>query len=182
MKKTLAVLALWAMVLLAGCTHVPQSQLLARQYNQADLTVLLANDIGKLSDAIDPREAYQLADTAIKTTYALAEKYGMSGPPEYHNIMVNMGLRSRGLCWHWASDLLTAFFALNLQTIDFMWAVAHEGSSLSEHNVAVIVPANAMVFAEGLIYDPWRTSGQPYWVLLKDDVKYPWVELPRADW
>lgn len=167
---------------LTACAHVPKNQLLAENHNPKQLTELLAKDIRKLSDSIDPQEAQTLAASAIGNTYRLARMYDMASPPEYHNTLVNMGLRERGLCWHWATDLLEAFFALNLQTIDFMWAEAHAGSTFSEHNVLVIAPRKNKVFREGLIFDPWRTAGKPYWVLLKDDTKYPWVEYFPPHW
>lgn len=168
--------------MLTACAHVSDSELLANRMTPDQLTAALTRDITDLSAAIDPKEAFDLAATAINTTNNLAKKYGMSGAPEYHNVMVNLGIRNRGLCWHWTTDLLNAFFALKLKTIDFMWAEAHAGSDLNEHNVVVIVPAADMQLEKGLIFDPWRTSGKPYWILLKDDTKYPWVEFPRDKW
>lgn len=165
-----------------ACTHVTNENLLANHKTPNELVALLANDITALSDSIDPQEAYALANSAINTTYNLTARYGMSGPPEYHNVMVNLGLRDRGLCWHWTTDLLSAFFKLNLETIDFIWAEAHAGSDFSEHNVAVIVPKANMQLKNGLVYDPWRASGKPFWIRVKDDTKYPWVELPRDRW
>lgn len=182
MKKLVCIIFLLLLLVVTGCSHVSDKELLANQLTPDQLTVALTRDIIALSDTIDPKEAFNLADTAIKTTNALASRYGTSGSPEYHNVMVNLGLRNRGLCWHWATDLLNTFFALNLKTIDFMWAEANAGSELSEHNVAVIVPAADMRLESGLIFDPWRASGKPYWILLKDDTKYPWVEFPRANW
>lgn len=165
-----------------ACTHVADHELLANRMEPDQLTEALTRDIIALSDTIEPKEAFILADAAIRATERLTGQYGMSGPPEYHNIMVNLGFRDRGLCWHWTTDLLNTFFALNLETIDFIWAEAYAGSDLSEHNVAVIVPAADMRLENGLIYDPWRTSGKPYWILLKNDTKYPWQEFPRAKW
>lgn len=182
MKKLFCGLLLMLPLLFTACAHVSDNELLANRMTPDQLTAALAGDIISLSGTIDPKEAFDLADTAIKATDRLAKKYGTSGPPEYHNIMVNLGIRDRGLCWHWTTDLLNTFFALNLKTIDFMWAEAHAGSDLSEHNVAVIVPAADPRLEKGLIFDPWRTSGKPYWILLKDDTKYPWQEFPRAKW
>lgn len=182
MKKLLCSMLLMLPLVLTACSHVSDSELLANRMTPDQLTAELTRDIMALSDTIDPKEAFDLANTAIKTTDTLARKYGMSGPPEYHNVMVNLGIRDRGLCWHWTTDLLNTFFALNLKTIDFMWAEAHAGSDLSEHNVAVIVPAADARLENGLIFDPWRTSGKPYWILLKDDTKYPWREFPRNKW
>lgn len=167
---------------LTACTHVANENLLANHKTPDELVVILANDITALSTTIDPKEAFGLANTAINATYNLANRYGMSGPPEYHNVMVNLGIRERGLCWHWTTDLLNAFFSLGLTTIDFMWAEANAGSELSEHNVAVIVPKSNMRLENGLVYDPWRTSGKPFWIRVVDDTKYPWVELPREKW
>lgn len=182
MKTFLGCMLLVLALLSTACTHVADHEILANHMAPDRLTEVLTRDIITLSDTIDPKEAFILADAAIKATDRLASRYGMSGPPEYHNIMVNLGLRDRGLCWHWTTDLLNTFFALNLETIDFMWAEAHAGSDLSEHNVAVIVPAAEMRLENGLIYDPWRTSGKPYWILLRNDTEYPWQEFPRAEW
>lgn len=182
MKTLVGSMLLALALLLTACTHVADHELLANHMAPDQLAAILTRDIIALSDTIDYQEAFMLADAAINATDSLSRRYGMSGPPEYHNIMVNLGFRDRGLCWHWTTDLLNTFFALKLKTIDFMWAEAYAGSDLSEHNVAVIVPAADMRLESGLIYDPWRTSGKPYWILLKDDTKYPWQEFPRAKW
>lgn len=181
MKRLLPLLLGLCMVL-SACAHVPQEKLLANRHDDLTLTELLALDICQISDTIDPQEAYLLADTAITKTRELAQSYDMTSPPEYHNVLINMGLRERGLCWHWTTDLLTTFGALKLKTIDFMWAVAHQGSDLSEHNVTVIVARANPVFEDGLIFDPWRTAGKPYWIFMREDTKYPWVNLPPELW
>jgi hypothetical protein len=91
-----------------------------------------------------------------------------------------MGLRDRGLCYHWTEDLMFQLKALQLERYQLRWGVAHRGSNLREHNT-VVITANGQPFENGLVLDPWRHSGNLYWVIVKND-SYPWKELPKEAW
>jgi hypothetical protein len=130
----------------------------------------LAADLESLADA--PDESQHLAQAANEHSYALAAEYRISRPPLFHNVLVNVGLKDRGLCWHWTEDLLAHLRDLGLEHYDFYWATAYRGQLFREHN-SVIVTAKGSALETGLVLDPWRHSGELYWVSVRED-SYPW--------
>jgi hypothetical protein len=113
-----------------------------------------------------------LAEAALRQSRALAIEYGMTHPPQLHNVLVNLGLKRRGLCWHWTEDLLDRLAALPLESYELHWGTAYRGRLFREHNT-VVVTARGRAFETGVVLDPWRESGELYWGLVRED-RYPW--------
>jgi len=134
----------------------------------------LRNDLASLNGHPNLAEAGQLAETAISYSYYLAEEYRLVRPAIFHNVLVRMGLKDRGLCYHWTEDLMKRLHQLELKNFQLHWAVAYRGSELREHN-SVVVTASGQKFEEGIVLDPWRNSGELYWVRVQND-RYPWQE------
>lgn len=132
----------------------------------------LQHDLEALGGEIDHSEARKLAETGIVYSLILADEYRLFGQPHIHNILVNMGLKKRGLCFQWAEDLMKQFKTLDLKTFSLHDAVAYKGQKFHEHNT-VVVTAKGKDFFEGIVFDPWRNSGDLYWARVKAD-KYPW--------
>ena len=133
-----------------------------------------------LGPATDPAEARRVAQTAVTDSHRLAEDYRLVPPARWHNLLIQMGFRERGLCYHWTEDLMKRLQALNLKTYRLHWGVAHKGSDLYEHN-SVVITARDQPFETGLVLDPWRNSGDLYWAAVRLD-EYPWVPLPPEQW
>jgi hypothetical protein len=133
-----------------------------------------------LGPATDPDEARRVAHAAVIDSYRLAEDYRLATPARWHNLLIQVGLRERGLCFHWTEDLMKRLQALNLRTYRLHWGVAHRGSDLYEHN-SVVITASNQAFEDGLVLDPWRNSGDLYWATVRED-GYPWVPLPPDQW
>jgi hypothetical protein len=133
-----------------------------------------------LGPATDPDEARRVAHAAVTDSYRLAEGYRLATPARWHNLLIQVGLRERGLCFHWTEDLMRRLQALNLRTYRLHWGVAHQGSDLYEHN-SVVITASNQPFENGLVLDPWRNSGDLYWAAVRED-DYPWVPLPPDQW
>jgi hypothetical protein len=144
------------------------------------IATALESDLIALGPSSDSTEARILAKTALQASAHLAQAYRLVRPPHLHNLMVQMGLRNRGLCYHWTADLMYYLAKLRLHSFELRWGVAYRGSDLREHNT-VVVTANGQSFHEGLVMDPWRDSGRLYWVVVQND-SYPWHELPREEW
>lgn len=136
--------------------------------------LLLQKDLITLSDNIDKSEAKILAQTSISYSLFLAHEYRLVRPPFLHNILVRIGIRNRGLCYHWTEDLMGHLALLDLKGFSLHQGVAYEGSDFREHN-CVVVTARGQEFYEGIVLDPWRESGDLYWSAVKAD-KYPWKE------
>ena len=140
----------------------------------------LRNDLANLNRQANMLEASQIAETAIMYSSDLAEKYDLVRPAILHNVFVRMGLKDRGLCYHWTEDLMRQLQLLDLKTYQLHWGVAYRGSELREHN-SVVITARGEAFEKGMILDPWRNSGDLYWALIQTDT-YPWKELPPNEW
>jgi hypothetical protein len=146
------------------------------EFPPPDRTARLQHDLRALSADSDPAEARLLAETALARTAVLAARFRMVRPALLHNTLVNVGLKQRGLCWHWTEDLLAELRQLRLEGYDLHWGIAHPGRLFREHN-SLIVTARGDALADGLVLDPWRESGTLYWVAVSED-HYPWE--PRA--
>ena len=179
-----------ALVLLSSCTSVPQTDdrtsaiQPSPKYLQTasywDKVNSLQEELATLDREADRDEARRVAETAIGYSLFLAEEYQVVRPAVLHNVLIRIGLKQRGLCYHWTEDLIARLQALDLKTFQLRWGVAHRGSDLREHN-SVVITAKGQAFDQGMVLDPWRNSGNLYWARIKTD-HYPWRELPPEDW
>jgi len=152
----------------AGCaSHQPLNE---------DQTVrkieALSRDLLKLHHGIDHSAAQQVAAVAVEYTNQLADRYRISGSPRQHNLLVNLGIRERGLCFHWTDDLLEKLQEMDAKQFDFHSAVAFKNSDLREHS-SVVVTFKGAPFASGIVLDGWRHSGNLYWSRVRSD-RYDW--------
>jgi len=123
-------------------------------------------------------ETLRLAQTILTTTDTLARQYRVQPPALWHNFLVNVGMRDRGLCCHWTQDLLREIEDLQLQKYHAVWAVSRHGT-WREHS-SVVITANGQEFKNGLVLDAWRNAGQLYWIHVVDD-SYVWQPHPGAN-
>lgn len=135
---------------------------------------ILQRDLMALGKDIDVNEARLGAETAISYSLYLAEEYRLIYPPILHNLLVNLGFRERGLCIHWTEDLMKRLRSLDLRSFELHWAIANHKSFLWRDHSSVVITARGHPFEEGLVLDPWRHSGELYWIPVKED-KYPWL-------
>jgi len=148
--------------------EVPIKKELVRAIND------LQNDIEKLSPLINKVEAKEVASRAILYSQFLANEYDLVSPALYHNSLVQMGLRKRGLCFHFAEDLIKELKNLNLETLDLRWVV-HDKSQYWEHS-SIVLSAKGEPIQKGIILDAWRNSGNLYWNNFDKDTRYTWIE------
>lgn len=113
------------------------------------------------------QEANRLAKVIIEGIGELQKEYGIHTFPIVHNFLIDVRLRKRGGCKHWAEDLLGIIDTVPHPHFVSYWGEAHPENIL-EHNVAVLAPRGAS-FEEGILIDPWRTAGKPFWAVVKDD-------------
>ena len=181
---------LLVLLLFAGCSSVHQTHRKspedpATPYGTAKDVYInkisaLQDDLADLNRQADMLEARQIAETAITYSGNLAKEYELVRPAILHNVFVRMGLKDRGLCYHWTEDLIKRLQSLDLKTYQLHWGVAYRGSELREHN-SVVVTATGEAFEKGMVLDPWRNSGDLYWALISTDT-YPWVKRPPEEW
>ena len=133
----------------------------------------LTQDIVQLDPVkVNRQEAKDLASELVLYSRVLSRRYDHCGNHIFQNMMVNVGLKDRGLCYHWVEDGFSHYRKFNWQTIDFYWAVSDQGELLAEHN-CLLVTAKDKAFKTGLILDPWMRSGSLLW--------YP-VSQSNYDW
>ena len=85
-----------------------------------------------------------------------------------------MGLRPRGLCYHWADDLEARLKQEQFQTLQLHRAIANSTNIRIEHSTA-IVSRKGDTMQQGIILDPWRFGGRLFWAPLPEDKKYIWI-------
>lgn len=118
------------------------------------------------------KEALKLALTTYDKVVSLKQQYKSFPVPILHNLFIDLSFKKRGACKHWAEDLLKHLRSIDRKFFTVTWGEANP-KKMTEHNVAVIYP-NTGEFKNGLIVDPWRTAGKPYWIEVKKDKKYKW--------
>jgi hypothetical protein len=131
-------------------------------------------DLGKalagLARDVDPAEAQSVSFTAHTTARKLAREYRVVLNPEFTVFLVNMGMRKRGWCGHWAQDIGAQLKELKLKTLVLHWGVAFDKTS-SENN-CIVVTARNQPFDQGIIIDGWRRAGRLFWCPVKQDHEY----------
>jgi len=132
----------------------------------------LSTMIIDLNTTIDRYEAKDIASRAINYSKYLAKKYRVVSPPLWHNTLVNLGIRKRGLCYQWAEDLLSYLLIKKYQTIKF-YTVGSSIGSYFEHN-ALAISAKGSTLKRAILLDAWRGSGNLYFIEIDKDKRYKW--------
>ena len=156
-----------ALVLLTACGGGPPPPAAPEEVSR------LAAAIAALGAEVDRAEARRAAEISYAHTHRLAQDYEITDPPVIHNTKVNMGLKPRGLCWHWAHDMEKRLRQERFATLDLHRAVANADSVRLEHSTA-IVSARGAGYDEGIVLDPWREGGRLTWVAVREDRDYDW--------
>ncbi|KAA0917464.1 hypothetical protein FLO80_05290 [Aquicoccus porphyridii] len=154
-------------VLLAACAEPGPPE----QTEIADL----ARAIRALDAQVDPAEAERAAQIAYLYPLQLAREYEVTDPPLVHNTKVNMGLRPRGLCWHWAEDMERRLKQEGFETLVIHRAIANSDRVLRiDHSTAIVAAKGAGMY-DGIVLDPWRKGyGRLTWMRTVEDRQYEW--------
>jgi hypothetical protein len=154
---------------LLGCS-IKQPTLKEQKEQIETLAVMLM----ALSPKVDGDEAYHLAKYSILYSQRLAHEYEVVSSPWINNTLVNFGIKERGLCHEWTEDLLRFLIIQNYQTLELHSVGANVGY-LNEHN-ALVVSARGDEYFKGILLDAWRASGSLYFIKVKEDSEYKWIE------
>ncbi len=139
-----------------------------------ELSILLQS----LDMHITQKESQKLSKDIFAKREELTKVFEVTSPPQYHNFLVNVGLRKKGLCYHWSDALYSYLTAQNYTSFEFHLMGAHIGDYWREHNV-LVVTAKGKAVEEGILIDPWRNPEALYFSKVSDDVKYLWVHRPN---
>jgi hypothetical protein len=145
---------------------------------QPDRILALRQKLMALAPDVSPDDADDLAGTAVRYSEQLARRYEMTRPIEFHNVMVNMGLRKGGLCYQLADEMFIKLRDMNLYSFDLYRAIADKDDIWHEHNT-VVVTARGRPFETGVVLDPWRYAGKLRFIRVAED-HHPWKIRPRG--
>ena len=167
-----------AFILLLGCASSGPQLDLAPIVEEKRIRDLNQAILG-LGDDIDAGEAQRAASISIKYSHELARQYEITTSPVTHNLLVNLGLKSRGLCVDWTTDLLTRLKQERFYSLDLHWAIANYETTFSLEHSTVVISARGNSIRQGLVLDPWRNSGALFWAPTLEDSGYTWK--PQAE-
>ena len=163
-----------AMVVLAACGNIaPEDRPVPTELEIAKL----AEGIAALGPDVDPDEAMRAARISFEHTRELAIAYEIVDGPMVHNTKVNMGLKPRGLCWHWAEDMEKRLKAEGFETLVIHRGIANATNWRIEHSTAIISQRGDDMY-KGMVVDPWRLGGTLAFNPTAADPDYEW--LPQA--
>lgn len=171
-KQVWAAMCALALFALVACAAPPPAA------GPGDIDAL-AREIRALSPNVSPAEADRAAHVAYEQAFRLSREYGITDPPLIHNTKVNMGLRPRGLCWHWAEDMENRLAAEQFETLALHRAIANSDNPLRIEHSTTIISARGDDMYDGVVLDPWRKGGRLTWVGTRADSDYRW--LPRRE-
>lgn len=176
-SRALRVLPLLAFAVLAACSG-PTGPNGPPPGTPQDVAQL-AQEIRMLGPDVDPEEARRAAQVTYAYTHQLAQEYQITDPPLIHNTKVNMGVKPRGLCWHWARDVELRLRKENFQTLNLHRAVANHNNMRLEHSTAII-SSKGDTLHDGIILDPWRKGGVLFWSPVREDSRYEWYSRDQV--
>lgn len=177
-KSIAALLSILALLMLQACAGGAASLDPANPVEPARVDAL-SRAILALGDDVEREEAQRAARVAISYSRQLADDYDIAGSPLFHNVMVNLGLRDRGLCVHWTRDLMVRLQQERLRSLELHWGVANFEKTFRIEHSTVIISARGEPLQQGLVLDAWRNAGDLYWVPAHDDPGYVW--RPHAE-
>ena len=153
--------------LLLGCAVTPEP---ISTTKVAKLASLLRFD-----SVIPHTERLHLARAIYFKTKVLTEEFELTSPPLWHNMLVNVGIKQKGLCYHWSDALYMYLNKKRYPHYDFYLVGDHIGEYFSEHNALVVTEKGARV-EDGIVIDAWRNSGDLYVSKVKEDTEYQWLK------
>ena len=180
MKREYGLFLLISLFLFTACTITPKppSKSEVSKLSREIVSLSPKNPSQKNpSPKISQSKATIISDDIYKEVNHLTEKFSLISPPWFHNFLVNVGLREKGLCYHWADALYIHLMQKGYSEVEFHLVGANIGEYFFEHNAIVIVGKGKNV-SEGIVLDPWRNSGKLFHGTVKKDKKYQWKHRP----
>jgi len=155
---------LLSLLLNAGCQRA-----LTPTHQNGTLVRLL----GDIAPQASVRERERLASSILSYSRTLEERFDRTTSPWIHNFFVNIGLKQKGLCYHYSDAMYGYLRQGAFPHYEFHLAGAYIGEYWREHN-ALVITANGGEFNEGVVIDPWRKRGEVFISKVKDDKAYAW--------
>jgi hypothetical protein len=119
---------------------------------------------------VDRHEAELMSVTAHATSRQLAREYGVHGDPAFHNYLIHIGVKKKGICADYTRDIGARLKEFHFKTLVLHWGAAY--AKESDENNALVVTARNQPFQEGIVLDGWRRGGRLFWCTVKNDTEY----------
>lgn len=132
----------------------------------------LFSKIISTSQKINKQEAKEFSSKVIKYSKQLAFEYEVETPALFHNTLINLGLKERGLCYHYANDLLSFLESKKYKSFEFKKVISSRDKYF-EHT-ALILTRDDIKFENAIIFDAWRDTGELFFSSIKEDKRYEW--------
>ena len=123
-------------------------------------------------------EAIEISTTIVDKTRELSQKYRMANMALWHNFLIKIGAREGGYCYQWAEELFQALPKRKFKFFERRWGV-HNMGKITENNAVVFTKRGDPV-VKGIVYDPWRGKGKPFWRYVSKDTQ-TWSERFTED-
>ncbi len=123
----------------------------------------------------------KLAQNIFRYVSYLTEQYALVSPPLWHNFLVNIGIKERGLCFHWSDALYLYLRQYHYDYFSFYLVGANIGEYFLEHNALLIAAKDADTIKGGVLIDPWRYSGKLYFSIVEEDKDYKWRRRKKRE-
>ena len=120
------------------------------------------------------QESIKLSKDIFTYTQKLRQKFKRTSSPLYHNFLVNVNLKEKGLCYHWSDALYLHLNAQQYTHFKFHLVGANIGKYWSEHNALVITGKKDQI-QKGILIDPWRNLHSLYFGEIHKDKAYQWT-------
>jgi len=124
------------------------------------------------SSSINKNEAKKVTKDVLSQSLFLARKYEVTTPALFHNTLVNMGIKQKGLCYHYARDLRTFLNPKQYRSFKIKTIVANRAEYF-EHT-ALLLTRDDISFEHSIVLDAWRNTGDLYFSKVVDDTRYVW--------
>jgi hypothetical protein len=153
------------LLLMAGCASYRQPVISSAG---------LAERLRGLGPSVDREEAALTAETACVYSLELARQYRAVRPALWNNMLINTGLRQRGLCFEYADDLSAKLESLHLRTLVVRRGVAYSNTWFESNCLVLTAPGQP--FDQGIVLDAWRHEGRLHWCGVNEDKLFRWIE------
>lgn len=138
----------------------------------------LTQQLQSLDSHISHTEALTLSQEIFRTTTQLRQRFERTTPPLIHNFLVNVGIKEKGLCYHWSDALYLHLTKKHYPSYAFHLVGANIGEYFFEHNALVVIAKKGKI-EQGVLIDPWRDRGRLYFSKLDQDSAYEWHHRPK---
>ncbi|QOR62261.1 hypothetical protein ACM66Z_01950 [Sulfurovum sp. ST-21] len=139
---------------------------------------VLAIQLMELDEKISYHEAQDLSSAIFQRSAVLDQMFERTGNPYMHNFLVNIGLKKKGLCYHYSDGLYSYLKQKNYSGFEFHLVGANIGDYWREHNALVVVAKGQKVM-DGIVVDPWRDERELYFSKISEDRTYEWKHRIR---